>query len=176
MKDVPVFTSSVEEFIALGPEGMKGLSFAMNCGGFYVIDINEDFLSAINLTYKTDQEVSVGKAVIVLDDLKRYMSADEIEACIQHEKGHCFYGHLDNANAGLLVDVASELEADAYAAEKVSREAMLSALMNIPRALAKIGLELGARFNKKAPTEEEAVEAFMSNPDYALRIETLSVH
>ena len=82
-------------------------------------------------------------------------SREEIEAIKAHEEGHIVHGHIDALLAetdleavgkddGIRLVMERELEADAYAAEKVGAAHMLSALRKFPGALASFMVREGS--------------------------------
>lgn len=90
-------------------------------------------------------------------------SREEIEAIKAHEEGHIVHGHIDALLAETDLEAVCkddkirlvmerELEADAYAAEKVGAAHMLSALRKFPGALASFMVREGSAFTHEELT------------------------
>lgn len=70
--------------------------------------------------------------VMVLEEVLDYLTPAELTAVLGHEEGHYELGHLDNLEAGVVVNQEFEYAADAYSVSKGNSPAvMISALNNI---------------------------------------------
>lgn len=104
VKVIPVNFTGKMQYLVIEPskkfEGVQLYRFTKLIPGF------ELELIAINLVFG-------GVSYITTNELfDSYMTEDEQKAIISHEIGHVHLGHLDQP--GLLVDEASEKEADQY--------------------------------------------------------------
>lgn len=78
--------------------------------------------------------------IIVHEELKSILTDEELCAVIAHEEGHIHYRHIEKTQAGevetvninsveVINSISYELEADAYAVSKTSKEAMKNAFI-----------------------------------------------
>ena len=67
--------------------------------------------------------------ILVAEELRVSIEADELAAIIAHEQGHISCGHLEEIKqaqmTGIINNLRMELEADAFAASTISPDAML---------------------------------------------------
>ena len=67
--------------------------------------------------------------ILVAEELRDSIEADELAAIIAHEQGHISCGHLEEIKqaqmTGIINNLRMELEADAFAASTISPDAML---------------------------------------------------
>jgi len=74
--------------------------------------------------------------IVVLAEARALLTDDEFTAGLLHEEGHIVLGHLEgDVNDGLVTNEDFEFEADAYAVERTSREAMTDVLTKMKTIL-----------------------------------------
>ena len=76
------------------------------------------------------ERIPAGEGIIlVAEELQNSVESDELAAIIAHEQGHISCGHLEEIKraqmTGIINNLRMELEADAFAANAVSQNAML---------------------------------------------------
>ena len=91
---------------------------------------------------KTGGFYSTPQGIVVLNDVCVLMSKDNIMAILYHEDAHLQLGHFTHEvvkEGSVIIDnLASELEADAYAANIVGNSVMAAAIIELIQSLAKV--------------------------------------
>lgn len=147
---VLVIKTSIKEYEEKYGKGM-GLNVMAQSGGFLATHYDETTLGKMEAAGiavpKADQEV-IGVmtghgAVIYLEEACEGLSAEELKAVLLHEEAHVRLGHMEafaaTGGAGVMMDLDSEMEADAYSASVVGKKVMA-------RALTKVIINLGSFF------------------------------
>lgn len=91
------------------------------------------------------KQIQPGHGIVILREYFEQLSADEQRAVLEHETAHVVFNHKEG-RMGIPCDQAileHELEADAYAAKAVSKEAMAGAIVKM---LAMSCMSLGHSF------------------------------
>ena len=96
---------------------------------------NVEFLRT-QCTY--EGQIQINQNIILIhEDVKALLSAEEFKAVVLHEKGHIRHQHLAKMAAtgatGIFDNNDFELEADRYAAKRVDPRAMISGLVKLIR-------------------------------------------
>lgn len=150
---VLVIRTSMKEYDQKYGEGM-GFNVMVQSGGFLATHYDETTLGKMEAAGiavpKADQEV-IGVmtghgAVIYLEEACEGLTSEELQAVLLHEEGHVRLGHMEafaaTGGAGVMMDLDSEMEADAYSASVVGKKVMASALTKVIINLAKrVGMD-----------------------------------
>lgn len=78
--------------------------------------------------------------ILIMEELVDFLSPQQLQAVILHEKGHYALNHIKPDSAGIIVNEDYEFEADAYAAAKVGSDVVISALKRMPKFLTDVTL------------------------------------
>ncbi len=177
-----IVTTIAEELSAVSPElHTQTLKTICLSGGAMCLNVTQQYLDYVLgselVTPEAKQVMAAYKpvpTVVLYEDFFTEMSKEESEAVMWHEVGHIVNSHhLQPANEGLFsVVLENEVTADAFAAEKVSKEAMSSALHKLFRATAKqiapIAVNRGKEFD-----EEEYYQEVIAEPAIQARFAAL---
>lgn len=117
---------------ALGPCPDEDSVLTLMGGYFNSVLVEELLFNPLAEFSQEEQEALkpfLGKGVIWVDDAHfNTLKAEEKMGILLHEDAHQLLGHLENQKKGLIKDLRFELEADAYASEKVGKKAVRKAL------------------------------------------------
>ena len=162
----PIELTYSREYLDIGDEmAQKSLCTLVNAGGFMAMMITKEHIEAAvksttsPLWNKSIRELRPGPCIAVLGDIYDLLTLDEQRAILYHEEAHLVHHDAEHAandpavitelvgDSEFIVNTAFELKADAYAAERVSKSAMLSGLMKAIRFQAGvIAKETGVSF------------------------------
>lgn len=171
---VQVFFHTLNDY----PQGSKNneivantlIAFGGALAGYYMPEHLPQLLKDIEEI--TDEKVrssfemiEVGHGVVLLAEFFNELSEEEQRAILEHELAHISLGHqgLTSSDGQLVVNVQNELDADLEASKKVSKKAMLLAIVKLVGIRAKfMGTSLGlsdaeAKENFKLELEDPAI-------------------
>ena len=139
---VLVIKTSMKEYDEKYGAGM-GLKVMVQRGGFLATHYDVTTLGKMEAAGiavpKMDRDI-IGVmcghgAVIYLEEACKGLTSEELKAVLLHEEAHVRLGHMEafaaTGGAGVMMDLESEMEADAYSASVVGKKVMASALTKV---------------------------------------------
>ena len=139
---VLVIKTSMKEYDEKYGAGM-GMNVMVQSGGFMATHYDVTTLGKMEAAGiavpKMDRDI-IGVmcghgAVIYLEEACEGLSSEELKAVLLHEEAHVRLGHMEafaaTGGSGVMMDLESEMEADAYSASVVGKKVMASALTKV---------------------------------------------
>lgn len=177
---------NLESVKRFGPEVVRKLLLT---GGMFAVHIPKGGvmnlpLSIAQLTKKVELDCLTmleGTSVIqVVDVYRDRLSEKDMDALLMHEEGHIRHGHEMPGNIkdkqvmnGIMVDLHSELQADAYAASKVGKRQMAIALTHAAEVMVELAATKIGTIPRNESVRREALNNVMFNPHFRARINAL---
>ena len=116
----------------------------------------------------------------VVKEYKDRLTQKDLDALLWHEQGHIHYGHELPENAakkkqvdGIIMDLETELQADAFAARKVGKRNVAIALTHAVEAMAEIVSTRLDTIPQDRAIQQQALNAFLFNDHFRARIGAL---
>lgn len=175
-------TTVAEELAAITPDLHKStLKTICISGGAMCINITQEYIDYLLNSEQVTDEAKVTIAtykpvptVIMYEDFFTNVTKGEAQAILMHEVGHIVHEHhLQAATEGVFNLVTeNEMMADAFAAEKTSKQDMVNGLkkllLNTGTKIAEIAKEKGKEYSA-----EEYYQEAMSQPHIQARFAAL---
>ncbi len=185
--NVAVIRSTIKEELEAVAEEAHPQTLKMMClsGGALCLNITEQYLAAIQSSEMVTAEAKAIAAtykplptVVLINDFFTEHSEEEKQAVMFHEIGHIVADHVSTANTskvdenGFLSVLEYELQADAFAAEMVSKQAMAAGLK---KCIVQVGVQIQKSANRKKLAFDAAKfqEQAFSEPMYVARLAAL---
>ena len=189
---LPFATSSLDDIAGMEEGFMRScVKTIVGVGGFCASFVTEEQIETTRNTIPEQlkhliEGVKPGPVISVQSEFLSILKEEYVRAFLLHEEGHIVLGHLQSEAETVVLESGAkvinvlqyEIEADAYAAERIGKDLMREALIAEAEAIAhfstvvvkeKLGIE-----SKLQLTKEEIMERFLSDENIRTRIAALS--